>query len=104
MNDSEFHSLIDQQLNAIEEQLDEIDADIDYETMAGILTIDFADGSKVIINRQEPVHQLWLATRKNGYHFNYVDGAWLDDRTGENFLDIFNTACSEQAGEPIEIR
>ncbi|GGA64258.1 protein CyaY [Neiella marina] len=104
MNDTEFHTLIDEQLNAIEEQLDEIDADIDYEMMAGILTIDFADGSKVIINRQEPVHQLWLATRKNGYHFNYVDGAWLDDRTGENFLDIFNNACSEQAGEPIKIR
>lgn len=104
MNDTEFHTLIDDQLNSIEEQLDECEADIDYEIAAGILTIDFANGSKVIINRQEPVHQLWLATRSNGYHFDYVDGAWLDDRTGENFLDILNKAMTEQAGEVIEVR
>ncbi|MBW8189953.1 iron donor protein CyaY [Neiella marina] len=103
MNDTEFHTLIDDQLNSIEEQLDECDADIDYEVAAGILTIDFANGSKIIINRQEPVHQLWLATRTNGYHFDYVDGHWCDDRTGQRFLEILNKACCDQSGETIVI-
>ncbi|MCM2678255.1 iron donor protein CyaY [Echinimonas agarilytica] len=104
MNDTEFHTLVDTQLEWLEEQLDESDADIDYETTGGILSIEFANDSKVIINRQEPLHQLWLATRSGGYHFNYKDGDWVDDRSGQLFLDVLEKACSEQAQEAISFR
>lgn len=104
MNDTEFHALIDEQLTELEELLDEVEADIDYETTGGILTLEFENGSKIIINRQEPLHQLWLATRSGGYHFNYQEGQWRDDRSGELFWDILEKACSEQAGEPVSLK
>lgn len=103
MNTTEFHTKIDELLLQLEETLDEVEPDIDYENHSGILTLDFENGTKIIINRQEPVHQLWLATRKNGYHFDYVDGDWRDDRTGELFMEILEAACSEQAGMPVKL-
>ncbi len=103
MQDTEFHTLIDNLLMQIEEILDELELDIDYETAAGILTLEFENGSKIIINRQEPLHQLWLATKSGGYHFDYHGGQWLDDRTAEPFWTILEQACSEQAGESISL-
>lgn len=108
MNDSQFHSLIDECLTQIEEALDEaideMETDLDYETMAGILTLTFENKTKIIINRQEPLHQLWLATRENGFHFDYVEGQWRDDKSGKLFWDILEDACEKQSGEKIVLR
>ncbi|MCC8380626.1 iron donor protein CyaY [Xenorhabdus stockiae] len=103
MNDSEFHQLADQLMSHIEEQLDnyEGDADIDCETNGGVMTLSFDNGSKIIINRQEPFHQIWLATKNGGYHFDYRDNQWVCDRSGNDFLSMLGQAITEQSGEPF---
>ena len=54
MNDSEFHQLADQLMLNIEETLDDFDgdADIDYETNGGVMTLSFENGTKIVINRR----------------------------------------------------
>ncbi|MCW2479070.1 iron donor protein CyaY [Candidatus Symbiopectobacterium sp. NZEC135] len=103
MNDSEFHQLADALMLTIEEALDDFegDADIDYETNGGVMTLSFENGSKIVINRQEPLHQVWLATKAGGYHFNYRDEQWICDRSGESFFALLAQACSAQAGEDV---
>ena len=66
MNDSEFHRLADTLWMTIEERIDDWDgdSDIDCEINGGILTLSFENGSKIIINRQEPLHQVWLAAKQ----------------------------------------
>ena len=78
MNDSEFHQLADTLWLTIEERLDDWDgdSDIDCEINGGVLTISFENGSKIIINRQEPLHQVWLATKQGGYHFDLKGDEW----------------------------
>ncbi len=58
MNDSEFHRPADALWLTIEERLDswDGDSDIDCEINGGVLTLSFENGSKIIINRQEPLH------------------------------------------------
>ncbi|GAA0474633.1 MULTISPECIES: iron donor protein CyaY [Tatumella] len=101
MNDSEFHQLADQLLLAVEERLDahEGDADIDYETHGSVMTLSFDNGTKIVINRQEPLHQVWLATKTGGYHFSYQSPIWVCDRTGSDFWHLLAEACSLQSGE-----
>ena len=79
MNDSEFHRLADTLWMTIEERLDDWDgdSDIDCEINGGVLTISFENGSKIIINRQEPLHQVWLATKQGGYHFDLKGDEWI---------------------------
>ncbi|GAA3597612.1 iron donor protein CyaY [Gibbsiella greigii] len=103
MNDSEFHQLADQLMLNIEQALDDFvgEADIDYETNGGVMTLSFENGSKIIINRQEPLHQIWLATKTDGYHFNYRGGDWLCDRSEQPFYTLLSEAASAQAGENI---
>ncbi|MDR5609487.1 MULTISPECIES: iron donor protein CyaY [Arsenophonus] len=103
MTDTEFHQLVDKVMNKIEEQLDQYDGnnDIDCETHGGIMTLTFENDSKIIINRQEPLHQIWLATRSGGYHFNYKIDNWYCTRSNKNFIQILAYAISEQSGEPF---
>ncbi len=53
-----FIALADQLWLTIEERLDDWDgdSDIDCEINGGVLTITFENGSKIIINRREPLH------------------------------------------------
>jgi CyaY protein len=102
MNDSQYHQLADQQMRAIEHAIDESGADIDYETQGGILTLEFENRSKIIINKQAPLHQLWLATKFGGYHYNYLDGQWIDDRSGDEFCAVLSAAILQQSGEEVQ--
>jgi len=106
MNDSEFHRLADTLWMTIEERLDDWDgnSDIDCEINGGVLTISFENGSKIIINRQEPLHQVWLATKQGGYHFDLKGDEWICDRSGETFWDLLEQAATLQAGEEVSFR
>ncbi|MCW8918686.1 MAG: iron donor protein CyaY [Gammaproteobacteria bacterium] len=105
MNESEFHQRVDATLLAIEEAIDESEGDLDYENAAGILTLTLANGSQIIINRQTPVRQLWLAVRSGGYHFDWSEAAgdWVGDRDGAPFDAVLNQALLAQGGETLKI-
>lgn len=106
MTDSEFHDLVNQQYLAIEDAIDALDSDdvdIDCQVNSGILSMTFENGSKIIINKQEPLHQIWVATRENGYHFDYKNDQWIDNREGHELLTLLSDACSKQAGAPVSL-
>ena len=103
MNDSEFHRIVDNYLMLIESPLDDAMFDFDYETSSGVLKIAFSDRSQIIINRQEPLHQIWVATKFDGHHFELKDGRWIDNRGGEELLTLITNAIERQSGERIEI-
>nr|WP_136251245.1 iron donor protein CyaY [Ningiella ruwaisensis] len=104
MKDAVYHQLVDDLLLQIEESLDDLDIDVDYESAEGILTIILPDQSKIILNKQPPLHQLWVATKFNGHHFNYTDGTWIDERTGAEFYRFLDEAMSRQAGTQVELK
>lgn len=108
MNESEFNDIVDDILveieDAIEEVCDETGADIDYETTSGILTLSFTNGSQIIINRQTPLKQIWLATRQGGFHFDFDDSAeqWLCE--GKELFTALSEYCSNQADLAINLK
>lgn len=101
MNITEFHAITDQLFNKIELFLDyfaeEQDIDIDYEINGNVITITFPNYSKIIVNTQEPLFQVWLATEKQGYHFDYSENDWVCTRTKQSFDQIFSQSVTDQA-------
>ena len=71
MNVAEFHQNIEQVWQKIEEELENQDCDVDCETQGSVFTITFDDRSQIVINKQEPLLELWLASRLGGFHFAY---------------------------------
>lgn len=101
MNITEFHTLTDKLFNQVELFLDnyadEHNSDIDYEMQGNVINIVFPNNSKIIVNTQEPLLQIWLATRQQGYHFDYVNNQWFCNRSNEPFDKIFAKAVEDQA-------
>lgn len=102
MNDTEFNQLADQALNTIEEMVDDSGADMDYETHGNVMTLEMDNRSQIIINKQEPMHEIWLASKSGGYHFSYQDGQWICSRSGRELLTLVKEECAKQSDEEIE--
>lgn len=75
--------------------------DIDTQRTGGLLELAFPDGSKIVVNKQPPLHELWLAARAGGYHYKWVDGAWRDTKDSSEFLQALSKHASAQAGTPL---
>jgi CyaY protein len=103
MEESEFHQRVEAILSSIELAMDDVDADIDAELNGGILTLTFANGSKVIVNRQTPNREIWVAAKSGGFHFRFDRGAnaWVNTRGGETLATLLTRVVSEQAASAI---
>ncbi|GLX80677.1 iron donor protein CyaY [Thalassotalea eurytherma] len=103
MNDSQYNLIADDLLLAIEEAIEDCGVDIDYEGVGSMLTLTFKNGSKIIINKQAPLHEIWVATKFNGHHFVYENEQWRDKRAGDELWQFLSNATSVQADEKIEL-
>lgn len=105
LSESRYNDLVDEVLLEVEECLETSDADIEIEPGQGMLTIEFVNGSRVILSRQPPVRELWVAARSGGFHFAYAeaDGRWIEKRDGGDLMEVLSRVCSEQAGQPVDL-
>ena len=100
MNETEFHASVDAVLARIERSVEDSDS-LDCDLEAGILTITCPDDSRVIVNRQTPNREIWVAARSGGFHFRPKDGEWRDTRSGDELFASLTRILASQAGENI---
>lgn len=103
MTESEFHRAADAVLARIEAAVTEggaLDADLEE----GVLTVECADGSRLIVNRQTPSRELWVAARAGGFHFRFDGAAWRDTRSGEDLYESLARLVQAQCGEALRWR
>jgi CyaY protein len=104
MEDKEFNALADLALTAIDTALEASGADVDCELVAGgVLEIEFADGSKIIVNRHAVAKEVWVAARAGGFHFRWDGAVWRDTRDGTELMEKLAALASQQAGESIRL-
>ena len=81
--------------------LDDDTIDIDTQRTGGLLELAFPGGSKIIINTQPPLQEVWLAARGGGFHYRWVEGAWRDTRDGSEFFSVLSQHASAQGDRPL---
>lgn len=107
LTDTEFHARSHAVLASVEAALDrwlqDDVIDIDSQRTGGLLELDIPGGGKIVVNTQPPLHELWLAARKGGYHFRWVGDRWVDTREGGEFFAVLSREISAQAGRALAI-
>lgn len=102
LTDAEYHRLSTGVLSAIEQTIDrwlqEDVIDIDAHRTGGLLELVFPDRSRIVVNTQPPLHELWLASRAGGYHYRHAQGRWIDTRDGSDFYEVLSREATAQAG------
>ena len=104
MDDKEFDRLATTALAGIEAAIEGSGADIDFELQpGGVLELEFADGSKIIVNRHGVAREIWVAARAGGFHFRWDGAHWLDTRDGAELMKKLSALASGQAGETVSL-
>ena len=105
LSDAEYHAKASAVLASVEARIDawlqDDVVDIDTQRTGGLLELSFPNGSKIVLNTQPPLHELWLAARAGGFHYKYVAGAWRDTRDGRELFEALSACASEQAAKPL---
>ncbi|MDY0744352.1 iron donor protein CyaY [Paucibacter sp. R3-3] len=105
LTDADYHAKTKALLDGLEvlldRWLDEDVVDIDTHRTGGLLELSLPGGSKIVINTQPPLQEIWLATRGGGFHFRYCDGRWLDTKTADEFHAVLSEHASLQAGKRL---
>ncbi len=106
LNDAEYHretgALLARIEAAADRWLQQDVIDIDTQRTGGLLELSFPDGSKIIVNTQPPLHEVWLAARGGGFHYRWAEGRWVDTRDGTEFIQALSQHASTQAGQPLQ--
>ena len=105
MEETEFTVLAERTLGRIEASLEEsgVDADVEMKP-GGVIEIEYADGSKMIINRHAAAREIWVAARSGGFHFRWDGAAWRDTREGTELFAALSKLVSAQSGQPVRLK
>ena len=102
MTDSEFMDLAERVLKGVEASCDRINdntqADIDNQRTGGMVTLVFANRSQIVINLQKPLHEIWLAAKCGGFHYQFDGKQWLDTKGQGEFFASLSRYASDQSG------
>lgn len=105
LNESEYEGLAHATLTQLEQAVEASGTDIEFETEDEILTLEFPDGSRIIINKQRPLRQIWVAARSGGFHYNYdpAQKRWVRQGEHELISDLEKFA-SQQLKAAVSLR
>ncbi|MES2538157.1 MAG: iron donor protein CyaY [Pseudomonadota bacterium] len=103
MTESEFLDLAESTLNTIETSLeqaaDTTDLDVECSRSGNVLEIEFVDnGSKIIINSQAPMKEMWIAAKSGGFHYKREGNVWVNTRDGSELFAALSGMVTQQGG------
>ena len=104
LEQQDYLELADTCLEHYAAALESFDPDeVDFFSADGVLTIEFADGSRYILNRQAAASQMWFAAGARAWHYNWSGDAWLDDRDGHKLNECISRVISEKLGRDVSL-
>ena len=108
MSETEFLDLAESTLDTIEAALDRLNdedvLDVECKRSGNVLEIEFlANGSKIIVNSQAPLQEMWVAARSGGFHYKREGAEWRNTRDGSELYASLSKLASEQGGAAVTI-
>jgi CyaY protein len=106
MDRKEFIKLADQCLARVVQALEPFDPDeVDFSESDGVVTIEFPDNARYILNRQAAADQMWFAAGARAWHYDWDADAsrWIDDRDGHELLGRVAESISEKIGRTVTL-
>jgi CyaY protein len=98
MTESEFFVRTNELFTLIEAEVDSADIEVEPNVNEGVLEFEFADGSKIIVNRHAVNQEVWVAAKGGGFHYQFDGEEWHNTRSGTPLLTELAEHISRQAG------
>ncbi|HWA74844.1 MAG TPA: iron donor protein CyaY [Polyangiaceae bacterium] len=94
------------ELRALVEALDNLDSDaFEAELSSDILTLEFRDGAKFVINSHRAARQIWMAADRSAWHFDWVadNHSWVAAKTGDELWSTLSRVLTSKLGHGVSL-
>ena len=108
MSETEFLDLAESTLTTIEAALDRFNdedvIDVECKRSGNVLEIEFIDnGSKIIVNSQAAMQELWVAAKSGGFHYKRIGAQWINTRDSSELFAALSLLASAQGGAEVTL-
>ncbi len=105
LTEQEFERAADRTLLALEGALGDLDG-LEVSLSLGVLTLEFGDGTKYVVNSHRAARQIWMAAERSAWHFDLQPhaGRWVAAKSGDELHGALEGVLSRKLGRQIALR
>ena len=112
VSEREFEAVADATLNALVRALESIgdDQELEVDLSMGVLTIEFPDRAKYVINSHRAARQIWMAADSSAWHFDYrpagpgaSTGSWIAPSKGVELFATIDAVLGRKLGRAVKL-
>jgi CyaY protein len=106
LDERDFEKKAGATLSRLFSSLEQASEDLDVDLADGILTVEFEDGAKFIINSHAAAQQIWLSANMAASHFGWHEPtqSWRDTKTGAELVTEIGRLVAEKLSQPVVLR
>jgi CyaY protein len=104
VTEQQFERAADETLHAVERALGDLDG-LEIDLQLGVLTLEFPDGVKYVVNSHRAARQIWMAAERSAWHFDYhpENGRWIAAKNGDDLWEALGGVLSRKLGAEIKL-
>lgn len=106
LSEAEYEQRAAPELEALLSAIDELETDeLEAELESDILTLEFSDGTKYVVNSHRAARQIWMAAELSAWHFDWepTRGQWIAQKTGDELWSTIARVIQNKLGAPVEL-
>ena len=105
-SEAEYEQRAYPELGALVRALDAISDDgFEAELSSDILTVEFDDGTRYVVNSHRAARQIWMAAERNAWHFdwNLERSAWIAAKSGDELWSTLARVVGNKLGRSVTL-
>jgi CyaY protein len=106
LSEQAYEEAADRTLRALTSSIVEMPEGPEADLANGILTIEFEDGAKYVINSHRAARQIWMAAERSAWHFDLhpEDGRWIAAKGGDELWSTVEAVLSRKLQRPVRLQ
>lgn len=103
---ADFEERAEEALRKLESSLRDAADDLEVDLAEGILTVEFEDGSKFLLNSHSTSQQIWMSANMAAWHFAWhaATSSWRDTKSGAELFTEVGKLVSEKLSQPVKLK
>jgi len=103
---TDFEQRAEEALRKLESSLRDAADELEVDLADGILTVEFEDGSKFLLNSHSASQQIWMSANLAAWHFAWhaPTSSWRDTKSGAELFTEVGKLVSEKLAQPVKLK
>lgn len=106
LSEAEYEQRAAPELEALLEAIDELETEeLEAELESDILTLEFSDGTKYVVNSHRAARQIWMAAERSAWHFDWEPDTqqWIAKKTAEELWSTVTRVIQNKLDSKVEL-